>query len=273
MLARVAAPPSCAQGYGPTVRMLWPDTADDVDPEALLLNDSRPPRADRPWVLVNMISTVDGAATDSAGRSGGLGGPADRRIFRAARAVADVVVAGATTVVAEDYGPPRIPTDLQAVRRAHGRAPRPRIAVVSGSLALDPTRRLFTDSAARPIVVTCRHPDPARRSALAEVADIVEIDADPPGTLDWRLALGELRRLGHAVALVEGGPVSNGQLVADDLVDEICLSLSPTVVGGDAPRIAHAPTPAAGRSLRLDRVLEQDGFLFLRYVRDRVARA
>lgn len=249
--------------------MIWPGRVDDVDPEALLLDDDRPPRPDRPWVLVNMISTVDGAATDSAGRSAGLGGAADRRLFRATRAVADVIVAGAATVLVEDYGPPRTPADLQDRRRAHGRPPRPRIAVVSGSLALDPSRRLFSDPAARPLVLTCRRPDPARRTALAEVADIVELDAHAPGTLDWGLALAELRREGHAVALVEGGPLSNGQLFADDLVDEVCLTLSPAFVGGDASRIARGPTPGVLRPLRLDRMLEEDGFVFLRYLRDR----
>ncbi|MFP3899278.1 MAG: pyrimidine reductase family protein [Acidimicrobiia bacterium] len=249
--------------------MIWPAAVDDVDPDALLLGDERPPHADRPWVLANMIATVDGAATDSAGRSGGLGGAADRRLFRATRAVADVIVAGAATVLVEDYGPPRTPTAVQRRRRADGRSARPRLAVVSGSLALDPASRLFSDPSARPLVLTCRHPDPARRAALTEVADIVEVDAGVPGALDWRLALAELRREGHAVALVEGGPLSNGQLLADDLVDEVCLTLSPVVVGGDASRIARGPTPGVLRPLRLDRVLEEDGFLFLRYLRDR----
>jgi riboflavin biosynthesis pyrimidine reductase len=251
--------------------MLWPETVDDVDPDKLFLGDTRSPPPDRPWVLVNMIATVDGAATDTAGRSGGLGGSADRRVFRAVRAVADIIVAGAATVVTEDYGPPRIPPDLEDLRLAHGKSPHPRVAVVSGSLTLEPSHRLFTDAASRPIVVTCRHPDASRRAALADVADIVEVDADTPGTLDWGLALGELRRRGHAVALIEGGPISNGQIIADDLVDEMCLSLSPVLVGGDAPRVAQASTPGNLRPLRLDRVLEQDGFLFLRYLREGAA--
>jgi riboflavin biosynthesis pyrimidine reductase len=95
--------------------MLWPTprrggaersrNPADVDPAVVYGADSRKPVGDRPWVLANMIASIDGAATDPTGRSAGLGGPADLRVFSAIRAVADVVLAGAGTVRTERYGP------------------------------------------------------------------------------------------------------------------------------------------------------------------------
>src|SRR5690606_5942861 len=186
------------RGYGPSVRMLWPDAHPDVSPEELLLSEDRPPHADRPWMLVNMIASIDGAASDELGRSGGLGSAADRRLFLATRALADVIIAGATTVMAEDYGPPRVRAELGALREARGLAPRPRLAVVSGTLSLDPARRLFAEGGEPPIVLTGTAPDPDRRAALAAVAEVIECGTGAPGRVDWHRALAELRCRGYA---------------------------------------------------------------------------
>ena len=102
-------------------------------------------RRDRPWVLVNMVASLDGAIT-IADRSGGLGGPADKAMFSALRGVADVVMAGAGTVRAEGYGPARPSDAVRAVRRARGQAEVPRIAVVTRSLDLDLATPLFTEA-------------------------------------------------------------------------------------------------------------------------------
>ena len=72
--------------------------------------------------------------------------------------------------------------------------------------------------------------------------------------------------------MCEGGPVTLGQLVADDLLDELCLTMAPTMVAGTGPRIAHGPAPVVGRHHSLARVLADDGNLFLRYVRRPVSR-
>lgn len=249
--------------------MLWPDARPDVSPEELLFSEYRPPHADRPWMLVNMIASIDGAASDELGRSGGLGSAADRRLFLATRALADVIIAGATTVMAEDYGPPRVRAELRALREARGLAPRPRLAVVSGTLSLDPARRLFAEGGEPPIVLTGTAPDPDRRAALAAVAEVIECGTGAPGRVDWHRALAELRGRGYATAVMEGGPRSNGQLVVDDLIDELSLTVSPRLAGGGGPRIAHGPPVASMRAMRLARVLEEDGFLFLRYLRER----
>jgi 5-amino-6-(5-phosphoribosylamino)uracil reductase len=85
-------------------------------------------------------------------------------------------------------------------------------------------------------------------------------------------AISALAGLGHARILTEGGPVLLAQLAAAGLLDDLCLTVSPILVGGNAGRIltgppgspplAHSPQP-----LRLAHVLAEDGFLFCRYLR------
>lgn len=242
-----------------------------VDLAALVAAEARPAPADRPWVVASMVASADGSAADATGLSGGLGGPADRQIFSALRAVADVVVAGAATVTAEDYGPARPSEEVQRQRRGRGQSARPRIAVATASLRIDPRLRLFTESPAdaRPVVLTVDDADPARRRDLDAVADVHSAGR---ARVDWPTALALLRRRYDAgIVLCEGGPHTIAQLVAGDLVDELCLTVAPTLVAGDGPRIAVGAAPDAGRPLALERVVVADGDLLLRYVRARSA--
>lgn len=209
-----------------------------------------------------MVASVDGATT-IRGVSGGLGGPADKRVFSAVRGVADVVLAGAGTVRAERYGPPRTPPALQEVRRRRGQAARPTIAVVSGTLDLPLDSALFTTPEDRPIVVTSHAADPTRRHAVAKVADVIEAGDEH---VDLGAALAELSGRAARIVVAEGGPGINGQLVAAGLVDELCLTFSPQLVGGSSKRVAVGPD-LAPTALRLAHLLEEDGLLFFRYVR------
>jgi riboflavin biosynthesis pyrimidine reductase len=235
--------------------MLLPRFVEDVDPLPLYAADARDAGGARPWVLVNMIATVDGA-TAIEGVSGPLGGAPDKRVFAAVRAVADVILVATGTVRAERYGPPRPPEA--------GRAPR--LAIVTSSLDLDFGGRVFTEAepGAKPIIVTTRSAPAARVEEARSVADVVEAGDD---RVDAALAVGALHATGARVVLCEGGPSLVGQLVAGGLVDELCLSLSPLLASGESSRLAHGPAPAAPAHMRLDRVLEEDSLLFCRYVR------
>lgn len=246
------------------VRQLLP-APDDVDPVTAYLAADRPAPPDRPWVAVGMIESLDGA-TALDGRSGGLGGPADKAVFRAVRAVADVILVAAGTARAETYGPVRLPAEVQDARAAAGRGHRPpRLAVVSASLDLDPASRLFvTDHPAlRPLVLTTTDADPAKRTRLEAVA---EVRAAGHGRVDLAEALAGLRADGADVVVCEGGPSLNGALVEADLVDEWCVSIAPVVAGGSSRRIVHG-APAGPADVALESLLEADGLLFGRWVR------
>jgi riboflavin biosynthesis pyrimidine reductase len=227
-----------------------------LDVEANVAAEARPTPPDRPWVLVNMVASVDGASAGGDTKSGSLSGPGDRRLFHALRSIADVVLAGAGTIRAENYGAPR------------GPGPGPRLAVTSGSLALEPTARFFQEPELRPIVLTT---DEAVRSGRAEpLLAVAEVRQVGERLVDLGLALRLLREeFATEILLVEGGPTLNGQLFALDLVDELRVTVSPVVVGGGSRRIV-ADAPLTGQfPLTLASVLEDDGFLFLRYLRDR----
>lgn len=247
------------------MQRLWPDPAPVDDVEALVAAPPRPAPPDRPWVLVNMITSLDGAVTVD-GRSGGLGRPADRAVFSALRAVADVVLAGAGTVRAEGYGPPRPRPATRAARSARGQAEAPRLAVVSRSLELDPRAALFAEAEAPPFVLTCGASPQDRREALQGTAEVIVAGE---ATVDLVAGLAELRRRGVGTICCEGGPTLNGGLLAADLVDEWAFTVAPLLVGGDASRAVVGALPAGPLETELSWLLEGDGLLLGRWLRVR----
>ena len=249
--------------YRGRVHQLLPTPLTDIDPVQLVLNDLRPIPADRPWLAVNMVSSIDGAI-EVDGRSGGLGSPADKAMFHALRQLPDVILAGAGTVRAENYGPVKLNETARALRVARGQNELPRLAVVTGTANLDASGRLFSDPAQRPIVITS-HAAPAE--ALARLSEVAEIIVAGTTAVDLRVALQQLRQRGIQTVLCEGGPTLNNHLLDDDLVDEWCQTIAPVLTGGDAARGAHGNTPGVGTNLRLARVLVDDSVLLLRYAR------
>ncbi len=256
------------------MRQLLPDPIDDVDLAAAYLGDERGARPGRPWLALNMVVSIDGA-TAVAGRSGGLGGPADRTAFVTLRSLADVILVGAGTVRAERYGPPRTSTEDQARRVARGQQPFPRLAIVTGRLDLDLAAPLFTDTPSRPIVVTrAGTPDAAdgaarsaRRDALAAVEAVADVVAMGQDHADLAGTLAELGRRGAAMVLCEGGPTLNGELLGDGLVDEACVTVAPLLAGGTSSRMIAGPAADPARTMRLVRLIEDEGTLLARYVR------
>jgi len=221
-----------------------------------------------PYVRSNFVVSVDGA-TEIEGRSGALGGPADLRVFRVLRWLSDVVLVGAGTARAEDYGPVLVPAERRELRAAAGLAPVPPVAVVSRSLDLDPRARLFT-AAVRPILLTCEAAPARRRRELSAVAEVV-ICGDT--SVDLRAALAALADRGLARVLTEGGPLLHAQLAEAGLLDELCLTVSPTLAGPSHLGVMLGDRWQAPVSLELDHVLVEDDVLFLRYRRTRAPRS
>ncbi|GAA2204243.1 pyrimidine reductase family protein [Nonomuraea monospora] len=214
---------------------------------------------DRPWLRLNMVASADGAAW-LKGRSGPLSSTGDKRVFQLLRGLADVIVAGAATVRKEGYGPVP-PRDTWAEIR-QGRPEVPPIAVITRSLALDLDGDLFCDAPSKTIVITCEAAPHDRRKEAAKRADLIVAGEEG---VDMRRAVAELHQRGLTKVLCEGGPRINAQLSAAGLVDELCLSISPLLVGGGAARIQNGEP--AQVALDLSQVLEEDGVLFCKYTR------
>lgn len=239
---------------------LWPDPAEDLDDERILATYAFPD--EEAWLRVNFVSSLDGAATRD-GRSGGLGGDADHRVFELLRRAADVVLVAAGTVRTEGYGAMALDDDAVAWRRERGLPPQPVFALVSGHLDLDPASAVFADAPVRPIVYTVAAADDDRRARLAEVADVVDAGERE---VDFAAMRRDLAARGLSRIHSEGGPTLFGALIAQGTVDELCVTAAPTLESGDAPRIAVG-SDARPTDMALTAVLRAGDELLLRYTR------
>ncbi|SEB98389.1 5-amino-6-(5-phosphoribosylamino)uracil reductase [Paramicrobacterium humi] len=239
---------------------VWPLPAATAEDDAGVADWYEVADRSEPWLRMNFVSSLDGAVT-VGGLSGGLGTDADKRVFDTLRTLADVVIVGAGTVRAEGYGPMRV--DAAEQRVARGLPAQPVFAIVSARLDLDADDRIFQDAPVRPIVATCETADPERRRRLAEVADVLVCGRDRVEGTALKAALAER---GLTQMHSEGGPHLFGAMAEADAVDELCLTLSPMIAGGFAPRII-AGVDELRHSMRLGHVIEGDGTLLLRYVR------
>jgi riboflavin biosynthesis pyrimidine reductase len=239
------------------VRRLLPDPGalDDAGlVEAYRLPEGRSLR-------MNFVVSLDGAVAVE-GRSGGLGSPGDRRVFTLLRALADGVLVGHGTAAAEGYGPVTADSRVGRLRTELGRPATVPVVVVSGRASLDPRSGLVTDAVSPTVLVTCESADADRRAALAAAGARVLVCGDR--AVDLPLALDRLAELGIEQVLGEGGPGLLHSALAAGVVDELDLSISPSLVG-TGPRLLGEPLPGVVRA-DLRQVLEEDGTLFARYV-------
>lgn len=219
-------------------------------------------------VRANMIASLDGAAT-TGGVSGGLGGPGDRQLFAVLREVADVIVVGAGTARAEGYGGARMTVAQRARRQARGQAEIPPIALVTRSGDLRPDLPVLTDSEVPPLVLTCAAAAPGVRARLGARAEVWDCSAAEPGQVDLGVALSRLADRGLHRILTEGGPSLLGTFLDQHLLDELCLTVAPLLVGGSAGRVAVGAAEAATAMDRAHLLSDDDGYLYTRYVRAR----
>ena len=177
------------------------------------------PDTDRPWIRTNFVSTADGAAYAADGKSGSLGGPVDKDVFALLRSLADVIIVGAGTARTEGYEPVR-PEDVDADLRSRlGPSAVPPIAVVSRRL--DIPDALATEGQ---IIITTADAPIAALEALDPALDVIAVGERE---IDWSAVLDALAERGLRRVLCEGGPTLHGELVALDLVDELCLPITP----------------------------------------------
>lgn len=224
-----------------------------------------PPREAGPYLRANMVGSLDGAA-HADGKSAPLSSPADMRVFGTLRALADVILVGAETVREEGYRPAKARKDFAEQRAADGQSAAPAIAVVSRRLDLDFDAPLFR-AAAIPTLVLTGTTAPESGLAAARAAGARVIVAGGNG-VDPARAVAELAALGHTRLLHEGGPRLLAQFAAAGVLDELCLTVAPLVVGGDAPRVMNGlPVPTGPSRFVPVSILEEDGYLFTRYVR------
>jgi len=219
------------------MRRLHPNPSQDVTLRECY-DVPRAPHPHRPWVMLCMISGLDGSTVVGT-TSRGLSNPADQQLLLLLRTMADVVLVGAHTARVEGYGPPR--------------SPHQRVAVVSRSARFDFDAPLWTSGQGVLVLPVDAPPVPVPSVRAGH------------GSVDLTAALGQLDA---KVVQAEGGPTLNGLLASADLIDELNLTISPQLSGGDGPRLTTG-AGELGQRMDLAHLLEDDGFLFTRWLRRR----
>jgi riboflavin biosynthesis pyrimidine reductase len=214
----------------------------------------------------NAITSLDGGASTD-GTSGGLGGPGDRRLFRVLRELADVIVVGAGTARAENYSGAQMSVPQRRNRQRRGQSEVPPIALVTRSGHLEHDLPVLTRTEVMPLVLTCNDAVADTSARLTGVADVIACSAADPAEVDPRAVLAALADRGLLRVLCEGGPTLMGTFVEHGLLDELCLTTAPMLVGGSAPRITAGPGHVLTGMRREHLISDADGYLYGRYTR------
>ena len=259
------------------MRALLPEPIPNLNDTQLLAQYRWPealtPEHPLPWVRMNFAASADGSVAGNGALSASVSGPADKRVFSLLRATCDAVVVGAGTARAEKYGPVKVRPSMQELRRSQGRTDPPALVLVTANAELNPESEMFTKSVSRTIVVTSAAAPHDRRRALAEVADVL-ICGDE--LVDLTVMVNELAKRGLERLLGEGGPQLFASMLAASQVDDLCLTISPLLVGGivlGVTGIPHPPSritagpPLFPNPLRLSlrSLIEADSFLMTLY--------
>ena len=204
----------------------------------------RPPSL--PWLRVNMVSTLDGAANGESGKSGSINNEADKRVFHALRAQADAIVVGAGTARTERYHVAAVPLVIVSHR-----------GLVPEQLQDAPVGTV--------LLVTCA--DSLGLDECREALGTDQVIVAGESQVDLAAMKAALVERGFRDLLCEGGPHLLRDLLAAGVADELCLTWVPRVIGGVHPRILEgAPVDV---SLRLAVLLEENGTLIGRWLVER----
>lgn len=223
---------------------------------------------ERPHVFVNVAISVDGRIDSALGEGGGFSSREDKRRLAAIRERADALVVGAATIRNEDPPLHIASEDARQRRRDAGRDADLIVAVVSGSGRIPPDARFLREPARSRLLAL-----PERASAdAAGAADKIEglhVVRAGRERVEPRRLLDELARRGANDVLVEGGGEVIAAFAAEDLVDELYVTLVPVLIGGrEAPGPFGGPPRALADRLHLELASCEaiGGELFLRYL-------
>lgn len=221
------------------MRLLHGD-GDPTTPEGLRAIYT-PPRL--PWLRANMVSSLDGAATGSDGRSGTVNNAVDVDVFHVLRDLADAVLVGAGTAIAETYAAKGAPIVIVSRR---GRIPDDLRGCEPGAV------RLATVAEA-----------PGLDAARDEIGE-ENVYVTGTSEVDLPALLDRLHEEGMRHVLCEGGPTLLGSLLEAGVVDELCHTITPKLLAGDGRRIVTGPPRDVPVSL--GSLIEHDGTLLGRWL-------
>jgi riboflavin-specific deaminase-like protein len=232
---------------------LLPDTDAELDP---FYGD--PPRG----IRANMVQSIDGAGAFQ-GRTKAISDPADQFLLRHLRGHADAIMVGSATILAERYGPVRLSDETRERRESEGYSALPPLVVVTARAMLSPDLPIFEPVGARTIIATLESAA-EQADKLRDVADVIVVGKD---TIDPARIVAALQERGLDRILCEGGPFVLSQLIEHDLVDDMCLTVSPYLAGSQPTTLQPASAREVPTQMRLRHALTRNDLLYLRYSR------
>jgi 2,5-diamino-6-(ribosylamino)-4(3H)-pyrimidinone 5'-phosphate reductase len=211
----------------------------------------------RPYVFINMVSSLDGN-TSVEGKASGLGTAVDRRVMRTLRSKAHAVMIGAGTLRAEK---------LSLGLDAEDEGPNPLAVILSSTGDIPLERNLVRYGDQKVLVLLADNAGEAADARLGRHAEVIRVRTAASGGVDLASALEVLKReCGVERLLVEGGPTLNHALISAGLADELFITLAPTLLGNaDASPILGGPLKES-QNLQLRSTYLAHDELFLRYV-------
>jgi riboflavin biosynthesis pyrimidine reductase len=213
------------------------------------------------WVRTNFATSLDGAITGPDGKSGSINTPADHVVFELLRAISDVVMVGAGTLRSEGYTPLSVANRWRTTRSELGLREGLPLVCVSRSGQIPPRLR----DAASGLVLLATHTGSPGLAEAREVLGGDQVLLCGEDAVDDTRLVAALAERGWQRILCEGGPHLASSLVAAGVLDEVCLSLTPVLVGGDGPRMTTREATVSGYVPRL--LVEEDGTVMGRWFR------
>lgn len=240
-------------------RQLMPQPAELSDGAAVVdrLNFNELAHDDRPYLVLNMVTTADGRVT-IGGRSGPIGNEADQDLFHALRTRVDAVMVGAGTLRAEKYGRLVRKPERREARERAGLQPDPLAVIVSGRLDLPDDLPMLHEPDQEILIATFSDRELPGAAAMRYLRF-------NDGVVDIPRLLAILRGRGIRSVLCEGGPTLNAELLRAGGVDELFHCLAPKLAGEP-----DAPTMVTGVlhetvGMEIVSLMESDSHLFIRF--------
>ncbi len=232
------------------------------DPYRAMSLPAAPPK--RPYVIMNMVSSVDGKTTVNGRLSAGdLGSSTDRHVMDCVRSHVDAVIWGAATMRQSPH-PLVLPPDMESVRRERGLEPQPLPIIVTAAGML-PFQSAAFEGPRQPLVV-CPRSIPEQQVEMGRDRAHFEYQGREEVCIPSMLrALKET--YGITKLLLEGGPQLNYQFFQNQAVDEVFWTAAPKINGAaEDLSMVMGPAPLSPPpQLSLLSLFSQGSELFARY--------